>query len=89
MRFLNIQIAVMTVLFITGLIPSLALSAIGNFNGVIQGASMEEKSLHQKVLEQIPQSEIAQSYNGSWVKMQKADTTRASDISVHLVTTGQ
>ncbi|MDG0816886.1 hypothetical protein [Bdellovibrio svalbardensis] len=88
MRFFRVQIAVMSALLIV-LVSSVTMAAVGNLNGLIERASMDEKSLHQKVLEQIPNSEVAQSYHGSWVKMQKADTTRTSDISVRLVTTGE
>ena len=84
MRFFKVQIILVSLL-----IGSMSVAAVSNFNGLIQGASMDEKSLHQKVLEQIPQSEVAQAYSSSWVRMQKSDATRTRDISVRLVTTGE
>ncbi|HEX7675359.1 MAG TPA: hypothetical protein VF412_14385 [Bdellovibrio sp.] len=85
MRFFNIQITGVLIL----LTSSMSFAAVSNFNGLIQGASMDEKTLHEKVLEQIPQSEVAQAYSSSLVRLQKADTTRTRDISVRLVTTGE
>ncbi len=48
MRFLRMQIVAITSLVLS---TSMAVAAVGNFNGLIQGASMDEKSLHQRVLE--------------------------------------
>ena len=82
MRFFKVMIMVISMMGSTK-----AWTAVGNFGELIQQTSKDEMSLHEKILQRTPGSEVAQGYHRFWKKTQKSEKTRASDISVKLVTT--